>query len=87
MNIVSYTASDARQNFYSLIKKASKGLTAIEINLRNSEPVVMINKAEMESWLETLDIMSSPEEMEAIRKSAKSKKSISLDKIQKKLGI
>ncbi|MCX6726690.1 MAG: type II toxin-antitoxin system prevent-host-death family antitoxin [Candidatus Shapirobacteria bacterium] len=87
MNITSYTASDARQNLYSLIKKASKGLTAIEINLRNSEPVVMINKAEMESWLETLDIMSSLEEVKAIRRGLKSKKSISLDKLEKELGL
>lgn len=87
MNITAYTASDARKSLYTLIKKASKGLTAIEINLRNSEPVVMINKAEMESWLETLDVMSSPEEIKAIRKGLKSKKSISLDQLQKELGI
>lgn len=87
MDVISYNASEARQNLYSLIKKASTGLKAIEITLRGSEPVVMINKAELESWMETLDIMSSKEEVEAIRSSKTDKKYISHEDLKKELGI
>lgn len=87
MDVTSYSASDARQNFYSLIKSASTGLKAIEINLRGSDPVLMINKAEVESWLETLDILSSPKEMKALRSSLKDSKRIPLDDLKKSLGI
>jgi len=87
MNTTSYTASDARQNLYSLIKSAASGLTAIEINLRSTEPVVMISKADYDSWLETLDVLSSPDEISAIRKGRKTKKFITHAQIKKELGL
>lgn len=87
MNVISYNASEARQNLYSLIRSASTGLKAIEINLRGSEPVVMINKAEMESWLETLDLLSSKEELVAVRKSMTDKKLVSHEALRNKLSI
>ena len=87
MNTIAYSASDVRQDFYSLVKKASMGLNAIEINLRGSEPVLMINKAEVESWLETLDILSSPKELKNLRASIKDTKFITHEKLTKKLGI
>ncbi len=87
MDVTSYTASDARQNFYSLIRTASTGLKAIEINLRGSDPVILINKAEIESWIETLDIMSNPEEVKAIKASMRSKKFYTHEELKKELGI
>jgi prevent-host-death family protein len=87
MNTVSYSASDARQNLYSLIKTAASGLTAVEINLRHTEPVVMVSKADYESWLETLDILSSPEEVNAIRRGRKDKELISHAQMKRLLGI
>jgi len=87
MDVTVYSASDARQNLYSLIKSASSGLKTIEINLRGSEPVLMINKAEVESWLETLDLLSSKEESKAVRKSMVDKKFISHENLKKKLGV
>ena len=87
MDVTSYSASDARQNFYSLIKSASTGLKAIEINLRGSEPVLMLNKAEVESWLETLDILSSPKEIKAIRSGMANKKLVSFKELKRSLGV
>jgi prevent-host-death family protein len=81
-----YTASEARSKLYSLIREAAKGLKAFEIKLRGSEPVVLMSKEELESWQETLDILSNPEEVKAINKARKSKKFISHEQVLKKLG-
>jgi PHD/YefM family antitoxin component YafN of YafNO toxin-antitoxin module len=88
MNITTtYTASEARKNLYSLIKSASQGLKAFEIKLRGSQPVVLINKSELESWQETLDILSNSEEVRAINKAKKSKKTISHAQLLKEIGL
>jgi len=81
------TASDAREHLYELIKSASQGLRSYEINLRGHKPVVLISKDELDGWLETLDIMSNPEEVEAIRLSRKSKKTYSFEQVKKELGL
>ena len=86
LNTTAYTASEARKNFYSLIKSASEGLKAFEINLRGSDPVILMSKDELESWQETLDILSNPEEVRAIEKARKEKKLISYEKVLKELG-
>ena len=58
-----------------------------EIKLRGAEPVALISKAQLESWLETLDIMSNPEEVEAIREGMKTKKTIPLKQVLKEAGL
>jgi antitoxin YefM len=83
----SLNASDARTNLYSLIKSAAKGLRSYEINLRGHKPVVLISKEELDGWRETLDIMSNPEEVEAIRIGLKSKKTYSLKEVLKEIGL
>lgn len=82
-----YNASDARQNLYTLIKTVANGLTPIEINLRNTEPVIMMSKADYDGWLETLDIMMSPSEIKTIRAGRKNKKIYTSDQMKKILGI
>lgn len=82
----SYTASEARSQLYSLIRDAGAGLEAIEIQLRGSEPVIMMNKAELESWLESVDILHSAEEINTVRKSLKEKDSIPHTDVLKQLG-
>jgi len=87
MNIKTYTASQARSDLYNLIRSAGKGLQSYEITLKNSDPVILISKSELESWMETLDILSNPEEVEAIREGMKSKKRISFKDALKELGL
>ena len=87
MTTVILTASDARENLYKLIKKAAKGMQAFEISLRGSEPVVLMSKAELEGWQETLDILSDPEEAEALRKARKETKLYSEKEIKRMLGL
>jgi prevent-host-death family protein len=91
MNIVSdvktYTASEARDNLYSLIKKASSRLSAFEITLRGSESVILINKAELEEWQETFDILSNKNEAKAVRVARKQKKTISHSEMLRQLNV
>lgn len=88
INLTSYTASQARKNLYQLIKSASKGLTAYEISLRGcADPVVLVNKAELESWQETLDVLGSPKEIKAIRKARKQKQLLSHQELLRSLGL
>lgn len=84
-DVSTLTASEARQNLYSLIKKAAKGLKTYEIRLRGAAPVVLIGKQELEGWLETLDIMANPEEVKAIEEGRKDKTAIPLEKLLKEL--
>lgn len=90
MNITAsktYTTSEARDNLYKLIRAASSGLSAFEITLRGSEPVILINKSELESWQETLDILSNKKEIAKIRTARKQKRNISHTKMLKEIGI
>ncbi|OGV90561.1 hypothetical protein A3A66_02355 [Microgenomates group bacterium RIFCSPLOWO2_01_FULL_46_13] len=83
-----YTVSEARKRLYSLIKSASRGLRSYEIKLRGkSESVILINKRELESWQETLDILSNPEEIRAIRTGKKQKRTLSHADMLKAVGL
>lgn len=86
-NFKTYTASEARDKLYQLVKAAGTGLSSFEIILRGSEPVILMNKAELESWQETLDILSNKKEITSIRRARKQKKIISHNKMLKRIGI
>lgn len=81
------TASDARANLYALIKSASTGAKTHEIHLRGHKPVVLIGKHELESWLETLDVMANPEEVDAIAAAKQTTKTYSHKEFLKVIGI
>ena len=49
--------------------------------------MVLMSKEELDGWLETLDIMSNPEEVRAIRIAKKQKKNIPLEKLLKDLNL
>jgi len=87
MTTITLTASDARENLYQLIKKASKGVQVFEINLRGSKPVILMSKSELESWEETVDILSNPEEARALRQAMKETKTYSEEQMKRMLGI
>ena len=87
-NTITYTASEARKNLYDLVKSASKGLKTYEITLRGSEEsVILMSKAELEAWQETLDILASPEEIRAVRNAKKEKKIVSHQNLLKALRL
>jgi len=86
-NLTTYTASQARADLYSLIKQTANNQKSYEIKLRGSNPVILISKAELESWLETQDILNSPEEMKAIREGLSTNKTISHENLLKELKL
>ena len=83
LNTSTITASEARDDLYNIIRKASAGLRSFEIKLRGVAPVVLISKEELEGWIETLDIMASPEEVKAIEAGRKDKTAVPLEKLLK----
>ncbi|MEI6691047.1 MAG: type II toxin-antitoxin system Phd/YefM family antitoxin [bacterium] len=83
--VTTINASDARADFYNLVKMAASGSKTFEITLRDSSTAVLISRDELESWMETLDVMSSPAEVKAIRESMTSDESISLDELKLEL--
>lgn len=85
LNMKTHTASDARQNFFELLRTASTGVVAHEITIRGGASVVMVSKEDLEGWMETLDILANPKEAEQIRKAFKSKVRISHDDLLKQL--
>ena len=53
------TASRARQNFFSLLKKTVKGHVPIKI-VSQSGDAVLLSQEDYESLLETLELLSMP---------------------------
>lgn len=86
-DLKTYTASEARERLYKLVKAAGMGLSAFEITLRGCNPVVLMNKAELESWQETLDILSNKKEISSIRRARKQNKTIPHKTVLKRLGV
>ncbi|MBI1863960.1 type II toxin-antitoxin system Phd/YefM family antitoxin [Candidatus Woesebacteria bacterium] len=87
MDTIVYTASEARKNLYSLIKAASKGIRKYESKLRSGSSVVLLSKDELDSWFETLDILSNKEEPNVIRGARKEKATISHKELLEKIGM
>ena len=87
LNIKEHTASEARENLFDLLRSAGTGAVAHQINLRSGASVVLISKEELEGWLETLDIMSNPEEVAAIQKFSLDEKRITHKQMLKKYGL
>lgn len=82
------TVSEARENLYDLVRAASRGLKTYEITLRGEDDsVVLINRSELEAWQETLDILSSHEEIRVVRQAKKESKTISHQNLLKELGL
>ena len=81
------TVSDARTNLYSIVKKVSSGYGPYEVTQRDDEPVIIMSKEDYEGWLETLDIMSHPEEVAALKRALKQKKTYTHAEVMKMLGL
>ena len=88
MNTIS--SSKARNNFYKILNEVKNGLKSYTITLRGEAQAVTINPEELESWEETLDILSDNKLVAQILKSQGEIKSgdyLSEDDLMKKLSI
>jgi antitoxin YefM len=82
-----YTASDARANFYTLLRDASVGVASFEITNKYGEAAVLMSKEEYDSWQETIDVLQSPAEMKAITTAKKQRKTVSHQGLLKELKV
>ena len=71
MNTIS--ASKARNNLYKILDEVKNGLQSYTITLRGEAQAVIINPEEVESWEETLDILSGNKLVEVLKKIEKLK--------------
>ncbi len=87
------TATQARKNFYSVLKAAKRPGGSVMITHKGLPEVVVMSFDEFEGWMETFDIMSDPDPSLAkdIREGIKEMKSgkrpknvVSLDTLKKK---
>lgn len=57
----------AREELTTLVESASKRLEEYVITVNGMPAAVLMSAAEFESWKETMDILSDPELMKAIK--------------------
>ena len=80
----------AREQLTSLVEKADKLLQEYVITVNGVPAAALISAAEYESWKETLDILSDPGLMKAIKKGEediKKGKVYDWDKVKKELRL
>jgi len=88
MNIIS--ASKARNNLYKILDEVKNGLKSYTITLRGEAQAVVINPEEVESWEETLDILSDNKLLKQLlisNKEIDDGESLEEDEILKELNI
>lgn len=80
----------ARAQLTSLVEKADKQLQEFVITVNGVPAAALISAAEYESWKETLDILSDPGLMKAIKKGEEDiqkGKVYDWDKVKKELRL
>lgn len=61
------TATEARNNFFELLEQVKKGPYPINITLKGIPEVVVMSKDDYDGWLATIETISDPELVKAIR--------------------
>ena len=62
------TATEARQDLYTLLKRSVKGHTPIRITSQSGD-ALLISEEDYESLLETLELLSTPGMLKSIREA------------------
>lgn len=84
------TATDARNNFFTLLEKAKKSPYPINITVRGIPEVVILNKEDYDAWMATIETLSDPELMASIKASEKDLKAgrySSLEEVEKESHV
>ncbi len=69
------TATQARKDFFKLIRQAKVPGHFVRISLQGaSDDVIMMSADEWDGWMETLEIMSDPKLVKRLRKAEKDMK-------------
>lgn len=88
--IKTLSITKAREKLTTLVKKAQKQLDEYIITVNGSPAAVLMSAAEYESWKETMEIMSNPGLMKAIKQGEKEiaeGKGIPWEKVKKELKL
>ena len=84
-------ANEARANFYDLIEEVATKFKTFTITHRGTPKAVVMSIDELESWRETLEIMSENpnilKDLAKSKKEVKEGKTISLDNLIKKYDL
>ena len=80
------TASEARNDFFSILREVETPGVAITITYDGHPKGVLMSVEEFDGWMETMDILSSPVEAGEIleRLHSKDEESVSLEEVLKK---
>ncbi|MFH0770061.1 MAG: type II toxin-antitoxin system Phd/YefM family antitoxin [Candidatus Peregrinibacteria bacterium] len=84
------TASEARNGFFAMLREIEVPGVSVVITYEGHPKGVLMSYDEFEGWMETMDIMSHPEEVTAIEEGMREKKRgkvVSLKQFKKNLGI
>lgn len=82
--------TDARKNLTKLVDKASKQLDEYVITVNGVPAAVLMSVSEYESWKETMEILSDPELMKAIKEGEEDIKKgrvYDWEKVKKELNL
>ncbi|MCX6706285.1 MAG: type II toxin-antitoxin system Phd/YefM family antitoxin [Candidatus Woesebacteria bacterium] len=79
-------ANEARSNFYQILEEAGQNLRLFTITHRGKPPVVIMAAEELESWRETLEIMTNKKLMAGIAKALSSSKVYTQKEANKLIG-
>ncbi len=80
----------AREELTSLVNKANKMLDEYVITVNGSPAAVLMSAQEYESWKETMEILSDPNLVKAVKKGEKEieeGKGIPWEKVRKELNL
>lgn len=78
--------TEAREHLRELVEQAGRKMDRVVITRNGKPEAVLMGYDEFESWVETLDIVSNPEEMETIRASEEAIKAGDVVSFEKAFG-
>ncbi len=84
------TASEARNDFFAILREIETPGVSVVITYEGHPKGVLMSVDEFEGWIETMDIMSHPEEVTAIEEGMREKERgevVTLRAFKKKLGV
>lgn len=84
------TASEARNGFFAMLKAIETPGVSVTITYEGHPKAVLMSVEDFEGWMETLDIMSNPEEAADIIKALRNEdneETMTLEEFQKSLAL
>ena len=75
------TATQARKNLFKLMELLQTPGVTVMVTHQDKPPVVMMSASEWEGWMETLDVLSNPEEAEDLREALREYKSGTMETV------